>query len=90
MSQQHAAPTTAGSRSTATLAQWHVGVTRPGEIVCTGPKYQYAYISDATHLTNNGYERLGEKLGQVFVERVVRGRDWRPLEPTAVARAAAG
>ncbi len=85
VSQQHSGPTTAGSRSTATLAQWHAGVTRPAEIVCVGPKYQYPYISDATHLTNPGYERLGEKLGQVFAERVVRGRDWRPLEPTTVA-----
>ena len=85
VSQQHSSPTTAGSRSTATLAQWHAGVTRPADIVCVGPKYQYPYISDATHLTNPGYERLGEKLGQVFAERVVRGRDWRPLEPTTVA-----
>lgn len=86
VSQQHSAPTNAGGRSTATLAQWHAGVTRPADIVCAGPKYQYAYISDATHLTNSGYERLGEKLGQVFAERVVRGHDWRPLEPIAVAR----
>jgi hypothetical protein len=86
VSQQHSAPTNAGGRSTATLAQWHAGVTRPADIVCAGPKYQYPYISDATHLTNTGYDRLGEKLGQVFAERVVRGHDWRPLEPIAVAR----
>ena len=83
LSQQHSAPTTAGSRSTATLAQWRAGVTRPGEIVCVGPKYQYPYISDATHLTNPGYERLGEKLGQVFAERVVRAATGGRCEPTS-------
>ncbi|HEY7373653.1 MAG TPA: dockerin, partial [Polyangia bacterium] len=86
LSQQHSAPTTAGSSSTGTLAQWRIGVDHPGDIICTGPKYQYAYVSDQTHLTNPDYERLGEKYGQVFTQRVVLGNAWQPLEPTSAER----
>jgi lysophospholipase L1-like esterase len=85
LSQQHSNPTTAGN-SPATLAQWRIGVDHPGDVVCTGPKYQYAYVSDNTHLTNKDYERLGEKYAQVFHERVVLGSAWQPLEPTTVER----
>jgi hypothetical protein len=86
LSQQHSAPTGAGSTAVATTAQWRIGVDHPGEIICTGPKYQYAYVSDNTHLTNPDYERLGEKYGQVFHQRVVLGNPWQPLQPTSVER----
>ncbi|WP_433937760.1 dockerin [Sorangium cellulosum] len=86
VSQQHAYPTGSNQRSASTLAQWQVGVDRPGEIICSGPKYQYPYASDNIHMTVDGYERLGEKLGQIYHEKVVQGRDWRPLEPTRVER----
>ncbi len=86
LSQQHSAPTTAGSTAASTLAQWKAGVDHPGTVVCAGPKYQYSYVSDQTHLTNPDYERLGEKYAEVFVERVVRGNDWQPLQPVAASR----
>jgi hypothetical protein len=86
LSQQHSAPTGAGSSSIGTLAQWRIGVNRPGDIICTGPKYQYAYVNDNVHLTNPDYERLGEKYGQVFHQRVVLGNPWQPLQPTTVER----
>src|SRR4029079_1769861 len=89
LSQQHSAPTAAGASSTGTLAQWRIGLDHPGEIVCTGPKYQYAYVSDSTHLTNPDYERLGEKYAEVMVRRVVLGEAWQPLQPTSVQRSAA-
>ena len=73
-------------RAASTLAQWRVGVSHPAEIVCSGPKYQYPYFSDHLHLTTAGYERLGEKYGQIYFERVVMGRDWQPLQPTQVER----
>ena len=88
LSQQHSEPTTAGTTSTATLAQWRIGVDHPGDIICTGPKYQYAYVSDNIHLTNPDYERLGEKYGEVFHQRVVLGNAWQPLQPTSVERSA--
>ena len=73
LSQQHSEPTGAGTTSTGTLAQWRIGLDHPGEIICTGPKYQYAYVSDNIHLTNPEYERLGEKYGEVMYQRVVLG-----------------
>jgi hypothetical protein len=54
--------------------------------LCSGPKYQYRYTSDNVHLVVDGYQQLGEKYAQVYYERVVRGRDWHPLEPIAVQR----
>ncbi len=86
LSQQHSSPSTGGSTSAATLAQWQVGVDHPGAILCAGPKYQYAYVSDQTHLTNPDYERLGEKYAEVFTARVVKGQDWQPLQPTSASR----
>jgi hypothetical protein len=74
-------------RSPSTLAQWKIGVDHPGDFVCVGPKYQYpASDNTGTHLTVDGYRLLGEKFGQVFVERTVLGHDWQPLQPTSVER----
>ena len=58
-------------------------VDHPGEIVCTGPKYQYSYATDSAHVHLNAreYQRLGEKTAQVYFERVVLGNDWQPLQP---------
>jgi hypothetical protein len=86
LSQQHSNPMDAGSTSPATLAQWKIGVDHPGDIICTGPKYQYSYVSDYTHLINKDYERLGEKSAEVFYQRVVLGNAWQPLQPTGAAR----
>jgi hypothetical protein len=73
-------------RSASTLAQWRVGVDHSDVAVCSGPKYQYPYAADHTHLVTDGYEQLGEKYAQVYFERVVAGHDWQPLQPTAVDR----
>jgi len=89
VSQHHAYGFTEGATSGAsasTLAQWQVGVNHPGDIICSGPKYQYPYIADGIHLEVEGYEMLGEKYGQIYYEKTVLGNDWRPLEPTTVAR----
>ena len=58
----------------------------PGEIIRSGPKYQYPYATDGVHLVAEGYRLLGEKYGQVYYERVVRGRNWQPLHPIEVKR----
>lgn len=83
VSQQHAA---GGDRTPSTLEQWRIGVDHPTEVVCSGPKYQYPYTPDSIHLMVEGYELMGEKYAQIYYERVVLGRDWRPLQPTNVAR----
>jgi hypothetical protein len=86
VSQQHSVPDGVGARSASTLAEWRAGVDHPGQIVCTGPKYQYDYAADGVHLVTVGYQMLGEKYGQVYHERLVLGRDWQPLQPLAVER----
>ena len=75
-----------GDRAASALAQWKIGVDYPADAVCSGPKYQYRYAPDNTHLVVEGYQQLGEKYAQVYYERVVRGRDWHPLEPIDVQR----
>jgi hypothetical protein len=90
VSQTHAFGYTAGARSGSSysmIAEWKVGVDNPGDIVCSGPKYQYPYFTDELHLITRGYELLGEKLGEIYFEKVVRGVDWQPLQPTTVERA---
>jgi hypothetical protein len=77
-------------RAASTLAQWKIGVDHPGDVVCSGPKYQYPYYAgDNVHLVTDGYRQLGEKYGQVYFERVVLGHDWQPLAPTTVERTGA-
>ena len=91
LSQQHAFPNGAGSvgwRPIANQVEWQLGVDHEGDFVCTGPKYQYPAASnnDGVHLSALGYQMLGEKVGQVFYERSILGRDWQPLHPTSVER----
>jgi hypothetical protein len=86
VSQQHSVPSGMGMTSASTLAEWQVGVDHPRDIICSGPKYQYPYFTDAVHLTTQGYELLGEKYGEVFYHRVVLGESWQPLQPIAATR----
>jgi lysophospholipase L1-like esterase len=72
--QQHSCPSDSGT-SASTLAQWKIGVDYPEDIICTGPKYQYPYSSDGVHLVAGGYQQLGEKIGEVYYEKVVLGHD---------------
>jgi lysophospholipase L1-like esterase len=76
---------TCADRSSSTLAQWKIGVDHSADVVCSGPKYQYP-SPEGLHLTAKGYQLLGEKYGQVYFERVILGRNWRPLEPLKAKR----
>lgn len=73
-------------RSASAIAQWKIGEDYPGELVCSGPKYQYA-SPDGVHLTAEGYRLLGEKYGEVYYQRVILGQDWQPLQPIHLERA---
>lgn len=86
LSQTFALPTGRGERPLATQTQWRLGVDYPGRFVCTGPKYQYAGPGDGIHLLTSGYQQLGEKSGQIYFERFLRGRDWQPLHPLSATR----
>lgn len=84
--QQCSCPTDAGAVAHSALALLTASTRAADRIVCVGPKYQYSYARDGVHLDALGYDQLGEKYGQVYFERVVRRRDWRPLAPRSVAR----
>jgi len=85
VSQQNSVPADTGTVSVSALLVQKAGVEHPGEIVCTGPKYQYSYATDSAHvhLAAQEYEKVGEKTAQVYFERVVMGHDWQPLQPTS-------
>jgi lysophospholipase L1-like esterase len=76
---------TCADRSASTLAQWKIGVDYSADFVCSGPKYQYP-SPEGLHLTAEGYRLLGEKYGEVYFEKVILGRNWRPLEPLRAKR----
>ena len=84
VSQQNSVPADERMVSVSALLVLKASVDHPGEIVCTGPKYQYSYTTDTAHvhLPPQEYERLGEKTAQVYFERVVLGHDWQPLRPS--------
>jgi hypothetical protein len=84
VSQQNAVPGDLNSVSVSAVQQWRAGVDHPGDIVCVGPKYQYSYAVDGQriHIGPQEYEKVGEKIAQVYYERVVLGHDWQPLQPT--------
>ena len=84
-SQQHTSPPCpgdAGGYGSVIQAQWSTQAqTGFHKIICAGPKYQYGYHPDALHLLGPGYNRLGEKYGQVFYQTVIEGRTFVPLSP---------
>ena len=64
--------------------QWHAEIDHPRTIWCSGPKYQYPYISSGLHLQNIGYVRAGEKLAE-DVDRVSRGLSSTMLSPSCTS-----
>jgi hypothetical protein len=86
LTQQHSEPFGAGSSTISSAAMWRLGVKYPGDFVCVGPKYQYQYAGDGRHLTTHEYDRMGAKYGEVYFERIVRGRNWQPLQPLAAVK----
>jgi hypothetical protein len=54
-------------------------------IIFTGPKYYYPYYTDRAHLTNSGYQQLGEKYGQV-ASRILTGQGWTQFLVKSIQR----
>lgn len=79
----------AGSPDSSAIQLWQAGVEHPGQIICTGPKYQYKYSSDNLHLPGPAYEALGEKYAEVFDLVVNQKVDWKPLQPERITRSGA-
>ena len=85
LTQQSSCPTEAGSLAGSALAAFRASRVVGSGVVCVGPRYQYSYV-DGVHLDSLGYDRLGEKYGQVYFETTLRGRAWRPLSPLSARR----
>lgn len=68
---------------------WQAGAQHPGQIVCTGPKYQFGYSADHIHLPAAGYEGLGQKYAEIFDLVVNLGMAWKPLQPNKATLAGA-
>ncbi len=75
-----------GGASASTLAAWSAGVRFPDDVVCIGPKYQYAYLKDRVHFDATNYRRLGEKYAEVYDILVRQRKPWAPLQPTTATR----
>ena len=53
-----------------------------------GPKYYFPYMSDKTHLTDDGCSWLGQKYAQIL-SRLINTGSWAPLYPTSITRSGA-
>ncbi len=58
----------------------------PGKIILVGPKYHYPYFTDGVHLTNVGYDHMGEDYAKAYRRVVLEGKTWEPLRPKTVTR----
>jgi hypothetical protein len=58
----------------------------PGKVILIGPKYVLPYAEDGFHLTNVGYQWLGEYYAKAYAHHVLRGEAWEPLRPDTVRR----
>lgn len=89
LSQQNTSPPTPDFFPTIAQAMWWVQQQSSNAVICSGPKYQYGYAEGGLHLSTGGYDRLGEKYGQVYYQTVVQGRPFIPLSPKRAALATA-
>jgi hypothetical protein len=86
-SQQSSSPSDYGDSYGSAVQLWQTSVDHPGQIVCTGPKYQYGPYG--LHMSGPSYERMGEKYGEVFDAIVNQKIDWKPLGPNHASRSGA-
>ncbi len=78
--------TLVGGENGSAVQVWKAGKDHPARIVCTGPKYQYAYADDALHMPAASYRAIGVKYAEIFDEVVNKGRAWKPVQPKMVSR----
>ena len=86
LTQQSSCPVEVGTLARSALAALRASRAAGSGISCVGPRYQYSYAEDGVHLDSLGYDRLGEKYGQVYFESMLRGRTWQPLSPRSACR----
>ena len=61
--------------------------TNASKVVLVGPRYQYPYGSDHIHLTQLGYELMGELYGRAMFNLLSTGA-YTPLRPTNIVLSA--
>ena len=62
----------------------------PTKSVLVCPKYPFVHdAGDGVHLTNVGYQKLGELYGKAHYQHVVMGVQWEPLRPISITRSGA-
>jgi len=64
-------------------------VSAPGKVVLVGAKYHLPYVADGVHLTNEGYQHMGEDCAKVYRRVILEGKAWEPVRPHTVTRAGA-
>lgn len=77
----------AGSVAIVALAQWQAAEDYPGKIFLATPKYFFPTSSaagDGVHLSNNGYQWLGEMNGKAMSKVLYEGQRWIPLMPKTI------
>jgi hypothetical protein len=70
-------------------AQLSASENHPDSIILVGPKYAMAYAPDGVHLTNEGYQHMGEYYAKAYRRVVLEGRRWYPLAPLDISRTGA-
>ncbi len=70
-------------------AQLAAHVSAPGKVVLVGAKYHLPYVADGVHLTNEGYQHMGEDCAKVYRRVILEGKAWEPVRPHTVTRAGA-
>lgn len=65
-------------------AQLRASLANPN-LVLVGPKYQLEYAPDLVHLSNHGYQQMGEYYSKAY-DKVRRGERGLPLYPTSIVR----
>lgn len=70
------------------IAQWEYFRDHPSTSCLIGPKYQYNYTSVTgdigVHLTNAGYQQLGELQGKFIKKVALDGQQCLPLAPRSI------
>lgn len=61
-------------------------VAAPGKVVLVGAKYHLPYAADGVHLTNAGYQHMGEDYAKAYRRVILEGKTWEPLRPKSVTR----
>lgn len=90
LTQQSSFPPSSTAAALSSIQAWTASVEHPEQIVCVGPKYQYAYSADLVHLTARSEVRMGIKYAEVYDWVLNQKKTWKPLQPKKITRSSDG